>query len=333
VVFRIHFTAEDLARTRIAKAPTPMIELVGAARALRARDRPAQLDGWRRHALQHLSPQARLALSLIPPLGVTPDFLSPQRSGTPEEELEHVRATPLRQISEDLALVAETQALPAWAHRLSDNASLRDDLFDGLTHLYTHLLGSYWTSIEDLQASDRAVRLRQFLIGGVEHVLARASPRWITWNPPVLEIRTVIKDASYDLHLEGRGLLLVPSFFQTRSAAVLDDGHSTPVLTYFCSQAPSLAHLTVMSPEPAASSAADAVTALLGRTRAAVLYAIAENPGCTTTELARAVRIAPSSASEHATVLREAGLVRTTRHRNTVLHNPSSLGAALLNVP
>ncbi|MFJ8608056.1 helix-turn-helix domain-containing protein [Streptomyces sp. NPDC093675] len=70
---------------------------------------------------------------------------------------------------------------------------------------------------------------------------------------------------------------------------------------------------------------------LLGRTRARVLEAIAERPGCTTTELAAAARIAVASASEHTAVLRQAGLVRTVRHRNTALHTSAPLGLALLN--
>jgi DNA-binding transcriptional ArsR family regulator len=41
---------------------------------------------------------------------------------------------------------------------------------------------------------------------------------------------------------------------------------------------------------------------LLGATRARVIRAVAA--GCTTTELARALGIAPATASEHATVLR-----------------------------
>jgi DNA-binding MarR family transcriptional regulator len=62
-----------------------------------------------------------------------------------------------------------------------------------------------------------------------------------------------------------------------------------------------------------------------------VLTAIAEHPGCSTKELAAFAGLASSSASEHATVLREAGLITTTRHRNTALHSPSQLGLNLLN--
>jgi DNA-binding transcriptional ArsR family regulator len=61
-----------------------------------------------------------------------------------------------------------------------------------------------------------------------------------------------------------------------------------------------------------------------------VLYAIAERP-LSTTEVARQLRISLSSASEHATVLREATLVTTQRSGNLSLHSITSLGVALLN--
>jgi DNA-binding transcriptional ArsR family regulator len=79
-----------------------------------------------------------------------------------------------------------------------------------------------------------------------------------------------------------------------------------------------------------AGNTAPHLAALLGRTRAAILSSIAERPGCTTTELAMAARISPSSASEHATVLRAAGLVSSARHRQTVLHTLTSTGDSLL---
>ncbi|MEL5958780.1 winged helix-turn-helix domain-containing protein [Streptomyces sp. CLV115] len=73
------------------------------------------------------------------------------------------------------------------------------------------------------------------------------------------------------------------------------------------------------------------LTALLGHTRAVVLWTIADRPGCTTTELARHAGISPAGASQHATVLRAAGLTRTTRHHNTALHTITPAGHNLLN--
>ncbi|QLY32276.1 ArsR/SmtB family transcription factor [Nocardia huaxiensis] len=72
------------------------------------------------------------------------------------------------------------------------------------------------------------------------------------------------------------------------------------------------------------------LSALLGATRAAVLEAIAD--GGSTTEVALRLGVSPSSASEHAAVLRRAGLVISVRARNQVRHHLTPLGIALLGL-
>ena len=77
-----------------------------------------------------------------------------------------------------------------------------------------------------------------------------------------------------------------------------------------------------------AASRGSALAALVGRNRAAVLQSIAD--GCTTTELARRVGISLAAASQHASVLRGAGLIATRRQGSAVLHVLTPLGAELL---
>jgi DNA-binding transcriptional ArsR family regulator len=66
----------------------------------------------------------------------------------------------------------------------------------------------------------------------------------------------------------------------------------------------------------------------VGRNRAAVLASIAD--GCTTTELAGRAGISVAAASQHASVLRDAGLIVTRRQGGAVLHLLTPLGAELL---
>jgi DNA-binding transcriptional ArsR family regulator len=56
----------------------------------------------------------------------------------------------------------------------------------------------------------------------------------------------------------------------------------------------------------------------------------AVDQGCSTTELSRRVAVSIASASEHAAVLREAGLLHSRRQGSQVLHTVTSLGASLL---
>ncbi|MFI2608383.1 ArsR/SmtB family transcription factor [Kitasatospora sp. NPDC018619] len=327
MVYRIHFTAEDLARTRLAD-PMPFSELLAAARALQVRSHAARLDPWRRGALAGLPERARMALSLIPAGGWVPTFLVPAVAGEPEQVLERVRATPRRLVEAELAAIAEHQPLPGWARHLSGDRALREELADSLGLLYGHLVGRHWPQVVDRHAADRSVRVRQFLDGGVESLLAGASPRWLHWNPPVLEVRVPV---DYDLRLHGQGVLLGPSVFATR-VMVSDDTHGQPlpVVAYPVDGGGPAGRPVPSEPDRAPGGSTVALCALLGRTRAAVLEAIAEHPGCSTKELAVLAGTTPSSASEHATVLREAGLIGTSRYRNAVLHRPTALGLGLL---
>ncbi|WP_055586007.1 winged helix-turn-helix domain-containing protein [Streptacidiphilus griseoplanus] len=327
MVYRIHFTVQDLARTRVAEGPMPLHEVELAARALQGRSRPVQFDAWRHHARTQLSAQARMVLALMPAVGCSPDFLSPVRAGTVEELVEHVRGTPRERIRADLQeTAAQRPSLPTWAHQLADDASLFADLCTGLSHLHACLLAPHSARFTELLAADQAVRLRQLLTGGVEQLLTRANPEWMRWNPPVLEVR-MVNGADRDLHLQGEGLTLVPSMFCTR--AVVTDGRPVAV-SYPVTPDRHPGGLTALAPPPGRAARPADVSTLLGRTRTAVLTTVAAHQGCSTKELAARAGIAPASASEHASVLREAGLISSFRHRNSVLHSLTPLGRALL---
>lgn len=327
MAYRIHFTVQDLARTRVAEAPMPLHELELAARALQSRSQPTRLDAWRNRARTQLSPQARMALALMPSVGSSPNFLSPTKAGTIEQLLEQIRATPRALVKADVIEAAlHHPSLPTWAHQLSEDPSLFAELCTGLGHLHACLLAPNWGQLTEHLAADQTLRLQHILTGGVDQLLTQANPRWMRWNPPVLEIR-MANGAERDLYLEGQGLLLIPSMFGTRAVVT----ESQPVsVSYPAYQDPHELAPVVSAPGQKRSPG---VATLLGRTRTAVLATIAEHQGCSTKELAALSGVASASASEHATILREAGLIRSLRHRNSVRHSLTALGLALLNTP
>ncbi|MEU1789863.1 helix-turn-helix domain-containing protein [Streptomyces sparsogenes] len=331
VVYRIHFTVEDLARTRVAPTPPPLMELGSSVRTLQTGAHPVRLGAWRSRARARLRPEARMVVDLTPPRGWSPTFLTPADVGSARELLERVRATPRSLIRRDLAHVAECHPLPPWARGLADDPDLLRRLCDSLDHVFDVLVAPLWERITSATAADRAVRMRQVVDGGVEGLLAGLLPSRIRWNPPVLEL-AMLSGFDGDLHLEGRGLLLVPSAFGPDSPAIDIDAQPQPVLRYPIGGAGS-SDSPPLFPSGARPQGRSALTALLGPTRAAVLRAVAEHPGCSTKELAARTRIASSSASEHTAVLRSAGLIRTVRHRNTALHSPTAVGIALLDAP
>jgi DNA-binding transcriptional ArsR family regulator len=69
---------------------------------------------------------------------------------------------------------------------------------------------------------------------------------------------------------------------------------------------------------------------LFGRTRALVLRTLCDS-NRTTGEIARSLDISMASASEHASLLRAAGLVASERYGNTVEHWLTPLGLDFLH--
>jgi DNA-binding transcriptional ArsR family regulator len=122
------------------------------------------------------------------------------------------------------------------------------------------------------------------------------------------------------IDLGGRGLVLAPSAFTGPHPFGVLDWTGQPALLY-----PALPAATPWRAEP---RRADGLTALLGKTRAAVLAAAAS--GDTTSRLAGRLEVSLASVSQHLRVLREAGLIRSTRRGQAVHHDLTPLGVQLV---
>lgn len=180
-------------------------------------------------------------------------------------------------------------------------------------------MAPYWPGLAALLAADRAARTRQLGDGGIEEVLHALGPR-MRWRPPVLEVQTRA-EVEYDYHLGGRGLVLAPGAFS--SYVPCDPDEEQPTLYY--EVAPDSDRHPLLAP---LGGPHGGLAALLGHSRAAVLEVIAD--GVTTGQLARRVGLSPASASEHAGVLRRAGLVATRRSGRFSHHTLTALGSELL---
>ncbi|MFI5894627.1 winged helix-turn-helix domain-containing protein [Actinoplanes sp. NPDC051513] len=333
-MYRIHFTAADLAGTRVAGSPRPLLEALMAMRLLQERTEPARFDAWRHQVRARLRQPARALFDLVPARGYTPMFLAPNASGTVAEQLDLVRGADPRDIAAEMATFAGLHAVPRWARDLDRDPRAIERLTGMLGEMHTAAVAPYWPQVSAQFTADRSARARQFLDGGIDRLLAGLHPGHIRWRPPVLEVLTVSRRRG-ELHLGGRGLLLVPTVLGP-PAPTVDTAGPQPYVTYPATADTQIgARIIAAMPTGRAPITVPHLAALLGRTRAAILFSIAERPGCTTTELATATRISPSSASEHATVLRAAGLISSARHRQTVLHTLTAAGDSLLaaNVP
>ncbi len=115
-----------------------------------------------------------------------------------------------------------------------------------------------------------------------------------------------------------QGITLLPSVFWTGRPLVGRYAQGT-FLIY-----PAVTPLPLLD-DPAT---ADALAALLGRTRAAILQHLTRPR--TTTDLARDLGLAKSSVSEHTKTLRDAHLITARRDGKTVWHTCTPLGLSLL---
>ena len=332
-MLRIHFSREDIARTRLAPAADPIWELVLSLHLLRDSSSDPMISGWRRWVGERLrersvAEQLQLLVAVNPPRGYFPDFLTPYQSVRGlDAGLEAIRSTPVARLRRDLTVLAGTTPLPPAAVALAEgeSASLRE-LTAAMARYQAIALDPYWSHISNAVEADRGVRARAMLEGGAEALLAGLRPH-LHWRPG--ELTVLNYPSSRELHLDGRGLLLVPSFFCAGTPVALFDPELPPVLVY------PVDRLGALPPTPSEpdSVGREALAALVGRTRAQVLEALVTGrggEGQTTTEVARRLQISAAAASQHATVLRNAGLLVSRRERNMVVHTLTPLGRAIL---
>lgn len=200
----------------------------------------------------------------------------------------------------------------------SGDPRLRETLAGALRAYHDTVLSPWMDVIARCVAADRELRMRALADGGVERLLSSLGAR-IRWEEP-----TLVADypCDLDVHLDGQGLLLIPSYFCARMPVTLVDPDMQPVLVY-----PAMTTaVETMAVQPGVRQ--EALADLLGATRAVILTAIAD--GYSGRRLAAQARVSPATISHHTTVLREAGLITTSRMGNTVVHRLTTTGARLL---
>lgn len=322
-VLRIHFSDRDFRHVQVARSADPMWEAILGLHVLTtpAARLPARLRPWRRRARERLHDAGlRSACRLLSDLAPAnaayfPDFLTPAES---EEgmaaALSTLRATPGARLARELREAARYRPLPAWTRRLAaDDRTMLGHVADAARDFHTRLIVPDWSEVEATIAADRAWRL-EALEDGVEGVLGRLTP--FVWQDPLL---CAPYPVDQDLHLRGRGLRLVLSFFcHTRPIATADP-NLPPVVV--CPVRP---HPPERDAEPRPPAA---LADLLGSGRARVLAALAATS--TTGSVAARLGMPASTVSGHVRVLRGAGLIHSERQGAHVAHRLTGLGRQL----
>ncbi|MER7766810.1 winged helix-turn-helix domain-containing protein [Kitasatospora sp. NPDC096140] len=315
-MLRIRFTPDDLARVTLAPRPAPLQELNVALTMMCRRDGDLLHGAWRRRALRAL-PNVTLPLADLVPAGLAPSFLDVPADSLPDA-LEQVRSVPPELVGAQLERVyapVRTPA-PAWIHDLHRGDAEAWSLVQRAQQTaFQVLLGPVWAQVQDLHHAEFVRRAVQLAEGGVGAVLAGLLPgarlRDGVWEIP---------GGPREIHLGGRGLLLLPTFHWTGGPLLSDLPDRPVVVTY-----PAGAGLP---PQPDGSAGPEALARVIGNTRAELLHLLAEER--TTTELARRLGVSAATVSAHTAALRGAGLISTARAGKAVLHRRTALGSLLL---
>ncbi|MBM0233648.1 helix-turn-helix transcriptional regulator [Micromonospora sp. STR1_7] len=257
---------------------------------------------------------------LLPDRGRLPDFVTPfDGLESVAAGLEAIRATPARRVRAEVTeAYADTTVTPLRRRFAAADPEVLD-LFGGAVRTwFDAVLAPHWPDLVSAyrqHVTCASQRLARYGLGGLFAGLHPA----IRWREPVLEVQTWW---SGDRTGTGHGVMLLPSpLAGPRPRVLVEPGH--PILLVYPAPMPLVS----------AAHAGDSLGRLLGTTRALVLRRLADEGGLTTTALSRVVGVSLSSASEHATALRAAGLIASEREGGAVRHHLTPLGAQLLGGP
>lgn len=307
---------EDVARIRFAFSP--LQELIYSLVALRAPGEHSLHLPWVR-ATRPLIVDLDLAevFAIAPVHGFIADFLTPAPS-VPQPDIASEFDTILRtDPSRVVADVADVPHVPEGvAVRIdADPGAALVRIVDTLQAYWQMALAAHWPRILRLLDADVMWRSQRLATGGFAalfedlHETVRLEGNTLTAADPF----------DYIGDLSGEGLTLVPHAMGWPRVRKMVAPYQ-PEIAYPVRGVATL--WETAPPEPP-----DALAALLGRTRAAILLHLAE-PASTTT-LAHRIHVTPGAVSQHLSVLLASGLVSRTRVAGSVLYRRTTRGDSL----
>ncbi|SMF01825.1 DNA-binding transcriptional ArsR family regulator [Cellulosimicrobium cellulans J34] len=296
---------------------SPVHEVVSLARVLTQPGRHAGFGPWLRRRRERWAGLDLSALTVFMADGAyRPDFLDPPpASDEPsfEDGLAAVLAAPVEQVRAELVDATRRCSPAVRARLLGDPEGARSAAADAVRRLWEAAVEPEWVSMRRALRAELVDRALQVGREGLGAVLPRLHGS-LTFAEGTAVVRSAV-----DVEVAGRGgLVLVPSLFITDRVQCATSDHWSPAVFYPASGR------YLWSPPPAPRS----LDRLVGASRARILASLATP--LQTTAVAGLLGVAASTASEHLAVLRDAGLVDSTRAGRTVTHELTDAGRALL---
>ncbi|MFI7030204.1 helix-turn-helix domain-containing protein [Microbispora rosea] len=318
-MIRIEFAPADLLRLRFAHSP--MAEVVASCLALRSRSARLVPVSWRARAEPLLRDLTTLRPLVPGPTGYVPDFLTPAPSitrPTLEQELRVVAATPSDRAAAEVERAWAGHRAPPEVERFSiDPAGALAVTVREIRRYFSAAIAPSWPRLRALAEGELTRRGLLAAERGPRALLTDLHPR-LDWDGGALRLAY---DKDGEFGLDGHPLTLLPTGFTGPHVYTMTDTPSGRALWY----APG-GHGRLWDP-PVPAEPPEALAALLGPTRAAVLVLLARPSS--TGEVAAALRLAPATASHHLTTLRDAGLVTGERDGRRLRYRRTGLGEQL----
>ena len=216
MVWRIHFSEDDLARIQVSPTLGPLAETVLALALLRCSRQPrSMLSEWRGQV--RVTPRMRPLTALIPPdcNGVDLPTLVGE-TATIEQGVQALLDVPREHLLVEMEWIDRRHRLPPLAWAMAE-AGGRPELAEATQVAYQELIQPFWPRIRASLHAEQAARRRTLAAEGPGALLASLQGPLIRWRPPVLEI---LRPGQVEMELGGRGIALVPSVFVGRAPSL-----------------------------------------------------------------------------------------------------------------
>jgi DNA-binding transcriptional ArsR family regulator len=337
---RLVLNADDLGRVRLLSSADPVEEIILAAHRMSTLSQDPIFGQWVRQTATSLGPAGATVLDVMDSAFVQVSDLTrswPNPSASFGESLDSILSSPRSVWRSEIEHIMSHDIPPGPAAGLAEGrVSALNKLGAALQRFHQSALEPYWRSLDNRARVAREALARTLVNDGLDALLNGLHPD-VNWRDPILTIRIQKSCPPNCVHSRisanmgplqfnsgGRGLWLMPSIFAgTVTLRVPDRDETEPfLLTY-----PVAADLNLFVQNRSVLN--KPLNDLIGITRARLLEALCDRT-LSTSELARASSVSISSASEHATVLRESQLLKSTRVGNRVEHTLTVLGRALI---
>jgi DNA-binding transcriptional ArsR family regulator len=323
-VLRFEVNADDLLHSRFALSP--LFELDNLVRLLSEVDSQRHLpEAWRarlRPAFSRLRRDPAFeAVVALHSSHYGPGFFAPTPAGLTqsiEDDLAAVRTTELDVVRAEIATALRIRPTkdPAVLAVLRSN-QVRDRLADALAQGWHELLAADWLRLRAI--AERDVLYRSGELGRAGWSAAFAGLPAVHWHAGGIEIAGLVGERR-PVASDGTGLLLIPTVFKWPKVAA-HTGPPWPRSIMYPARG-----VSALWEQPA-TVVEGALADLIGRSRAAVLDTL--DTAASTTQLARALNLAPGAVGDHLAVLLRAGLLERSRSGRSVLYRRTPLGDAL----